>query len=117
MAWAVAAAMAMAWLLGRTHIFDRWKNTASFGTVEFLLLLVFPGLVGGITIGTLSSNARLALTTGIWSIVILFVQVFAACELSHKKFNIFHSFLILAVTNLGGLGSGWLLAFFLHPKG
>ena len=34
-----------------------------------------------------------------------------------KYFSRFHSFLILAGTNLSGLGSGWLLAFLLHPKG
>ena len=34
-----------------------------------------------------------------------------------KYFDRFHSFVILSVTNLGGLGSGWLLAFFSHPKG
>jgi serine/threonine-protein kinase len=34
-----------------------------------------------------------------------------------KYFSRFHSFLILAGTNLSGLGSGWLLGFLLHPKG
>jgi serine/threonine-protein kinase len=34
-----------------------------------------------------------------------------------KHFSHFHSSLIIAGTNLSGLGSGWLLGFFLHPKG
>jgi len=45
------------------------------------------------------------------------VAVVGAGEELLKYFSRFHSFLILAGTNLGGLGSGWLLGFLLHPKG
>ncbi len=36
--------------------------------------------------------------------------------LKYFSFSDVHSFLILFSTNLSGLGSGWLLAFLLHPK-
>jgi len=45
------------------------------------------------------------------------VSVEGAREELLKYFSRFLSFLILAGTNLGGLGSGWLLGFLLHPKG
>jgi serine/threonine-protein kinase len=38
-------------------------------------------------------------------------------ECKGNKISPFNIFLILAVTNLSGLASGWLLGFLLHSKG
>jgi serine/threonine-protein kinase len=54
---------------------------------------------------------------GIMIIVILSIQVYTTINLDKKNFSHFNIFLILAVTNLSGLASGWLLAFLLHSKG
>jgi serine/threonine-protein kinase len=62
--------------------------------------------------------------TGRWSLVVgavgslpvMLAWAWVADKLL-KYFSRFHSFLILAGTNLSGLGSGWLLGFLLHPKG
>jgi serine/threonine-protein kinase len=41
--------------------------------------------------------------------VIVFTQSHTTLELDRKNFTSFGIFLILAVTNLSGLASGWLL--------
>jgi serine/threonine-protein kinase len=81
------------------------------------LLFVFPGLIGGITFSLMSGNVLGGVVTGIGSIVILFIQAATVSELHEKNFTSFGIFLIIAVTNLSGLASGWLLRFLLHSKG
>jgi serine/threonine-protein kinase len=81
------------------------------------LLFVFPGLIGGITFSLMSGNVLGGVVTGIGSMVIVFTQSHTTLELDRKNFTSFGIFLILAVTNLSGLASGWLLAFLLHSKG
>jgi serine/threonine-protein kinase len=118
-AWAVPGAVAGAWLLWETSIFDRWKNTAWFDSVKMLIFLFLSGVVSVIALGILSRSILYGIVTGVGGIVILFCQAFAASNLyyGNKKINFFNSFLILSSTNLGGLGSGWLLGFLLHSKG
>ncbi|ODV38136.1 Serine/threonine protein kinase [Microcystis aeruginosa NIES-98] len=82
-----------------------------------LFCMAFPGLIGGITFSLTSGNFIEGIVTGIGSMVIVFTQVYIARELDQKNFRSFAIFLILAVTNLSGLASGWLLAFLLHSKG
>jgi serine/threonine-protein kinase len=65
----------------------------------------------------MSGNIPLGIGTGIGTIVIFFALVFAVYELDNKDFSPINIFLILAVTNLSGLGSGWFLSFLLNPKG
>jgi serine/threonine-protein kinase len=79
--------------------------------------MAFPGLIGGITFSLTSGNFIEGIVTGIGSMVIVFTQVYIARELDQKNFSPFNIFLILAVTNLSGLASGWLLRFLLHSKG
>lgn len=79
--------------------------------------IAFPGLIGGITFSLMSGNVLGGIVTGIGSMVIVFTQGCTALELYKKNFSPFNIFLILAVTNLSGLASGWLLAFLLHSKG
>jgi serine/threonine-protein kinase len=81
------------------------------------LFFVFPGLIGGITFSLMSGNVLGGVVTGIGSMVIVFTQCDTIYELEKKNFSPFNIFLILAVTNLSGLASGWLLAFLLHSKG
>ncbi|MFM7715838.1 MAG: serine/threonine protein kinase, partial [Microcystis sp.] len=113
-AWVWAVAVAVAWPYDNTSIFDRWKNIDWFAP---FLFCVFPGLVGGITFSLMSGNVIEGIVTGIGSIVIVFTLVITVFELEKKNFSPVNIFLILAVTNLSGLGSGWLLGFLLHPKG
>ncbi|GCE62447.1 serine/threonine protein kinase [Microcystis aeruginosa] len=105
-----AAARAVFWLSEKTSIFDPWKDTAWFHT---LLYFVFPGLIGGITFsltsGNTSGNFIEGIVMGIMIIVILSIQVYTTINLDKKNFSHFNIFLILAVTNLSGLASGWLL--------
>jgi serine/threonine-protein kinase len=82
-----------------------------------LFCMAFPGLIGGITFSLTSGNFIEGIVTGIGSMVIVFTQVYIARELDQKNFSPFNIFLILAVTNLSGLASGWLLRFLLHSKG
>ena len=116
-AWAWAWAWALAWLVQEPSIFDRWKNTDWFDSVTFIIFLVLPGIVTGITVSFLSKNILLGIGTGVASTSIFFAQAFAAYELYRKKFTPFNIVLIIAGTNSSGLGSGWLLSFLLHPKG
>jgi serine/threonine-protein kinase len=81
------------------------------------LFFVFPGLIGGITFSLMSGNVLGGVVTGIGSMVIVFTQCDTIYELEKKNFSPFNIFLILAVTNLSGLASGWLLRFLLHSKG
>ncbi|MFM7877673.1 MAG: serine/threonine protein kinase [Microcystis panniformis] len=115
-AWVAAgvAAVAVAWLSVETSIFDPWKDTVWFA---LLLFIVFPGLIGGITFSLMSGNVLGGVVTGIGSMVIVSTQFYTAIELDKKNFSPFNIFLILAVTSLSGLASGWLLAFLLHSKG
>ncbi len=113
--WTWAVAVAVAWLWKETSIFDRWKHQEWIG---FFLFCVFPGLVGGITFSLMSGNIIGGIVTGIGSIVIFFVQLFAASKLNDKKISPINIFLILTVTNLSGLGSGWFLGLLvMSPKG
>jgi serine/threonine-protein kinase len=113
-----AVARAVFWLSEKTSIFDPWKDTAWFHT---LLFFVFPGLTGLIVFITNSLILRYdfveGIVFGIISIVILFIQVYTTINLDKKTFSHFNIFLILAVTNLSGLASGWLLGLLQHSKG
>ena len=82
-----------------------------------IFCMAFPGLIGGITFSLTSGNFIGGIVTGIGSLVIVFTQVCIVTELDRKNFSPFNIFLILAVTNLSSLASGWLLAFLLHSKG
>jgi serine/threonine-protein kinase len=114
-AWAVAGAVAGAWVAAVVGLwFYHRENTNQFAP---FLLFVFPGLIGGITFSLMSGNVLGGIVTGIGSIVIVFTQGCTALELDRKNFSPFNIFLILAVTNLSSLASGWLLAFLLHSKG
>jgi serine/threonine-protein kinase len=107
------------WISEGTSIFDRWKNTDWYNGVNAIIVCFLPGIVSGITVSFLSKDIFLGIGIGGGSVVIFFVflvQVFAT-SLNNKNFSLFNIFLIVAGTNLGGLGSGWLLAFLLHPKG
>ena len=106
----VAAVVGLWFLL----FYRYWEKTNQFATVLFF---VFPGLIGGITFSLMSGNVLGGVVTGIGSMVIVSTQFGTAFELDKKNFSSFAIFLILAVTNLSGLASGWLLAFLLHPKG
>jgi serine/threonine-protein kinase len=114
-AWAVAGAVAGAWVAA---VVGSWfyhrENTNQFAP---FLLFVFPGLIGGITFSLMSGNVLGGVVTGIGSIVILFIQAATVSELHEKNFTSFGIFLILAVTNLSGLASGWLLGLLQHSKG
>lgn len=114
-AWAVAGAVAGAWVAA---VVGSWfyhrENTNQFAP---FLLFVFPGLIGGITFSLMSGNVLGGVVTGIGSMVIVFTQSHTTLELDRKNFSSFAIFLILAVTNLSGLASGWLLGFLLHSKG
>ncbi|TRU09545.1 MAG: serine/threonine protein kinase [Microcystis sp. Msp_OC_L_20101000_S702] len=99
-----AVARAVFWLSEKTSIFDPWKDTAWFHT---LLSFVFPGLIGCITLSLIFRDNFVAM--GIMIIVILSIQVYTTINLDKKNFSHFNIFLILAVTNLSGLASGWLL--------
>ena len=106
----VAAVVGLWFLL----FYRYWEKTNQFATVLFF---VFPGLIGGITFSLMSGNVLGGVVTGIGSMVIVSTQFGTAFELDKKNFSSFAIFLILAVTNLSGLASGWLLAFLLHSKG
>jgi serine/threonine-protein kinase len=116
-AWAVAGAVAVAgvvaWAVAELLLYRR-ESTNQFAP---FLLFVFPGLIGGITFSLMSGNVLGGVVTGIGSMVIVFTQCDTIYELEKKNFSPFNIFLILAVTNLSGLASGWLLAFLLHSKG
>jgi serine/threonine protein kinase len=116
-AWAVAGAVAVAgvvaWAVAELLLYRR-ESTNQFAP---FLLFVFPGLIGGITFSLMSGNVLGGVVTGIGSMVIVFTQSHTTLELDRKNFTSFGIFLILAVTNLSGLASGWLLAFLLHSKG
>jgi serine/threonine-protein kinase len=110
-----AVARAVFWLSEKTSIFDPWKDTAWFHT---LLFFVFPGLIVFITNSLILSYDFVGgIVFGIISIVILFIQVYTTINLDKKTFSHFNIFLILAVTNLSGLASGWLLGLLQHSKG
>lgn len=116
-AWAVAGAVAGAGVAAVVGLwFNLRESTNQFAFAPFLFF-VFPGLIGGITFSLMSGNVLGGVVTGIGSMVIVFTQVCTVTELEKKNFSPFNIFLILAVTNLSGLASGWLLAFLLHPKG
>ncbi len=118
-AWVVGYAVAgagagvVAWAVAALLLYLR-ESTNQFAP---FLFFVFPGLIGGITFSLMSGNVLGGVVTGIGSIVIVSTQGCTALELDWKNFSPFNIFLILAVTNLSGLASGWLLAFLLHSKG
>ena len=63
---------------------------------------------------------RTAVPIGFVALIVALIVAAAVTETEKKLlkyFSRFHSFLILSVTNLSGLGSGWLLGFLLYPKG
>ena len=105
---------AVIWLSEKTSIFDPWKDKDWFFP---FLFYVFPGLIGGITLGLMLGSVLGGIVTGIGIIGILFTLFLTTYELDQKNFRSFAIFLILAVTNLSGLASGWLLGFLLHSKG
>ncbi|MFM7904215.1 MAG: serine/threonine protein kinase, partial [Microcystis sp.] len=122
-AWAVAGAVAGAVAVavavaGVAAVVGLWfylrESTNQFAP---FLFFVFHGLIGGITFSLMSGNVLGGVVTGIGSMVIVSTQFYTAIELDKKNFSPFNIFLILAVTNLSGLASGWLLAFLLHSKG
>jgi serine/threonine-protein kinase len=110
---AVVVAWAVAWAVAELLLYRR-ESTNQFAP---FLLFVFPGLIGGITFSLMSGNVLGGVVTGIGSMVIVFTQSHTTSELHEKNFTSFGIFLILAVTNLSGLASGWLLRFLLHSKG
>lgn len=110
---AVAGAASVVWAVAELLLY-RWESTNQFAP---FLLFVFPGLIGGITFSLMSGNVLGGVVTGIGSMVIVFTQCHTTLELDKKNFSPFNIFLILAVTNLSGLASGWLLGFLLHSKG
>jgi serine/threonine-protein kinase len=110
---AVAVAVVVAWAVAELLLYRR-ESTNQFAP---FLLFVFPGLIGGITFSLMSGNVLGGVVTGIGSMVIVFTQSHTTSELHEKNFTSFGIFLILAVTNLSGLASGWLLRFLLHSKG
>ncbi|WP_155119827.1 hypothetical protein [Microcystis aeruginosa] len=103
---------------GVAAVVGLWFNLRE-STNQFapFLFFVFPGLIGGITFSLMSGNVLEGVVTGIGSMVIVFTQVGTTSELDRKNFSPFNVFLILAVTNLSGLASGWLLGLLQHPKG
>ena len=113
--WAAAGVVAVAGLLvlgaslpPRNSLSSAWLG---------IFCMAFPGLIGGITFSLTSGNFIGGIVTGIGSMVIVFTQGCTALELDQKNFSSFAIFLILAVTNLSSLASGWLLGFLLHSKG
>ncbi|MFN7339260.1 MAG: serine/threonine protein kinase, partial [bacterium] len=108
-----AVAGVVAWAVAALLLYLR-ESTNQFAP---FLFFVFPGLIGGITFSLMSGNVLGGVVTGIGSMVIVSTQFGTAFELDKKNFSSFAIFLILAVTNLSGLASGWLLAFLLHSKG
>jgi serine/threonine-protein kinase len=110
---AVAGVAVVAGAVAALLLYPR-ESTNQFA---LFLLFVFPGLIGGITFSLMSGNVLGGVVTGIGSMVIVFTQSHTTLELDRKNFTSFGIFLILAVTNLSGLASGWLLRFLLHSKG
>jgi serine/threonine-protein kinase len=94
-------------LAGAGLLLYRGESTNQF---EPFLFFVFSGLIGGITVRLMSGNVLGGVFTGIGSMLIVFTQVGTLNKLrDEKNFSHFNIFLILAVTNLSGLASGWLL--------
>jgi serine/threonine-protein kinase len=75
--------------------------------------------VGGIASGILAKMNHIfaGILMGIIFEILLVPNFSFHGECDGNKISPFNIFLILAVTNLSGLASGWLLAFLLHSKG
>jgi serine/threonine-protein kinase len=105
-------------VLEETSIFDRWKNTSCFDPILGLILFALPGLISSIIFGAFASHDILVgMMYGLLSVVVSSFTFFTSYKLNKNKISYFNTFLIFAGTNLSGLGSGWLLAFLLYPKG
>ena len=115
--WAAAGVVAGLLVVGAIFLKTDSLSQALLSALLGLFCMAFPGLIGGITFSLTSGNFIEGIVTGIGSMVIVFTQVYIARELDQKNFSPFNIFLILAVTNLSGLASGWLLRFLLHSKG
>jgi serine/threonine-protein kinase len=91
-----------------------WLNS-----VASLIFIISPGLVGGIASGILAKMNHIfaGILMGIVFQGLLILNIVFKEECKGNKISPFNIFLILAVTNLSGLASGWLLAFLLHSKG
>jgi len=91
-----------------------WLNS-----VASLIFIVSPGLVGGIASGILAKMNHIfaGILMGIVFQGLLILNIVFKEECKGNKISPFNIFLILAVTNLSGLASGWLLGFLLHSKG
>ena len=91
-----------------------WLNS-----VASLIFIISPGLVGGIASGILAKMNHIfaVILMGIVFQGLLILNIVFKEECKGNKISPFNIFLILAVTNLSGLASGWLLAFLLHSKG
>jgi serine/threonine-protein kinase len=89
---------------------------------SFVVLMwgISPGLVGGIACGILAkmNHIFVGIYMGITFESLFFYNFSFSVECCKgNKISSFDIFLILAVTNLSSLASGWLLAFLLHSKG
>ncbi len=89
---------------------------------SFVVLMwgISPGLVGGIACGILAkmNHIFVGIFMGITFESLFFYNFSFSLECCKgNKISPFNIFLILAVTNLSGLASGWLLRFLLHSKG
>jgi serine/threonine-protein kinase len=115
-AWAGTVAGALVGIVLLDFIFDRWKNTAWFENIKLSSFFVLPALSASTMLGIVSQNILLGIGTGVGSNIIFFAQFFTTDSLYKKNFTPLNSFWILVFTNLGSLGSGWLLAFLLHSK-
>jgi serine/threonine-protein kinase len=91
-----------------------WLNS-----VASLIFIISPGLVGGIASGILAKMNHIfaGILMGIVFPGLLILNIVFKEECKGNKISPFNIFLILAVTNLSGLASGWLLGFLLHSKG
>jgi serine/threonine-protein kinase len=91
-----------------------WLNS-----VASLIFIISPGLVGGIASGILAKMNHIfaGILMGIVFQGLLILNIVFKEECKGNKISPFNIFLILAVTNLSGLASGWLLGFLLHSKG
>jgi serine/threonine-protein kinase len=96
------------------HEKHTWLNS-----VASLIFIISPGLVGGIASGILAKMNHIfaGILMGIIFEILLVPNFLFHGECKGNKISPFNIFLILAVTNLSGLASGWLLGLLQHSKG
>jgi serine/threonine-protein kinase len=107
--WAVVSAivfsLVVSWASGALVVSMMSKGSFSVIWIGVMVVIVF----------------SIVLVVAFLTMVVIVFNFYETTELDtnklNKNFSRFYSFLILAGTNLSGLGSGWLLGFLLHPKG